>query len=444
MKNENGAQQVSLAGMAMSRRDAANKKRRKKRIILIVVIAVVVLALIAFLIVRSVLSGGPSLTAREMVQYTYTPDSLCDNVSYYVLGVTTGENATDRMDMLAVLCFDRKREALTFLQVPVATDLGNSADFAVTAIGDVWGRPQSVRWCPTCRAKVAASAAEDGKHTVCGSTLETRTGSSFTNLIEVFNKQYGLPIDNYLVVPRKGLATLIDAVGGLDMTLNKAWNCNGIQYAAGSQTLSGEAAVAYATTADYDGTPQSDLTRMARQRELLAGLLNRLSRYKTGELYNTDPSKADVLSNLMLGRDPVRFDTTSFGKARLLGHSSDRSTDNMKYLKALAEFVHDVSHVPLEKVTCCVLPGEPVRNGTVVTYSVHTAQTIEMLNTHLNPCGLTLDETTVVAPQKSDKQQNEPTVVALNTVLTEQKAPTTTAPATTAAPEEEPDEILEE
>lgn len=42
--------------------------------------------------------------------------------------------------------------------------------------------------------------------------VETRTGSAATNYAQFFNTQLGLPVDNYLVIPREGLAKLIDAV----------------------------------------------------------------------------------------------------------------------------------------------------------------------------------------------------------------------------------------
>lgn len=126
------------------------------------------------------------------------------------------------------------------------------------------------------------------------------------------------------------------------MTLNVAgkFRCGETDYEAGVQALPGEAAVYYITQYNYNGTPASDIERMARQRELLAALVSRLSQYKQAELFNTDPRKADVLSDVMAGAAPIRMDTSDFGKARLMGKGHDAAASDTKYNAALAEFVH--------------------------------------------------------------------------------------------------------
>ncbi|MBQ1950381.1 MAG: hypothetical protein II363_02120, partial [Clostridia bacterium] len=116
MKNNQGQKQVSLAG-------AAKKKTTGKKIIgnlsvkavvWLSIVAVVVLSVAGSALYKQ-LTKGPSLSAREMVQYTVTPDAMSGKVAYFALGVT-GEEATDRMDMVAVMCLDRKKDTAHVLQ----------------------------------------------------------------------------------------------------------------------------------------------------------------------------------------------------------------------------------------------------------------------------------------------------------------------------------------
>lgn len=413
MNDNQKPKQVSLAGAAVGKRKTKSTSQMK-RIRLIVIAAVLVAALLLVFILRGCDEDGPSLTARETVQYTVTPDDLAGKVSYFALGVL-GEKSTDRMDMVAVMCYDRKADTIAVMQMPVATYLGESGDFAASVIGDVWGNPKPLTWCDTCRRKVTADEIEREQHSLCGTKLTSRVGSSFTNYIEVFNKQYGLPIDNYLVVPRDGLIKLIDAVGGVDMQLESNITVNDVQYNKGVQTLPGAAATYYAIEYNYPGTPDADRARMLRQRQLFAGLLDRLSSYKESELYNA--AVKDVLSGVMLGADPIRYDTTSFGKARLMDISESRA-ENVKYIAALAAFIHDIGRVDMEDITYFTLPGVAVKRGTGTVYSVNKAQTITLLGQYMNPYGLTLDESTVTAPEiKANPADVDTAVTTLDQAL---------------------------
>ena len=414
MNDNQGARQVSLAGAAGNKKQPPKKSGgKKKRLWLILLPLVLIVAVLIALLARGCQSEGPSLTARETLQYTFTDDALADKVSYFALGVL-GEKSTDRMDMVAVMCYDRRAKEITVLQMPVSTYLGEDGSFATAVLGDVWGNPKPLVWCDTCRRQIAADEMDGENHKLCGSKLTTRKGSAFTDLARVFNTQYGLPIDNYLVIPRDGLAKLIDAVGGVDMTLSANITVDEITYQKGVRTLPGKAAVYYAVEHNYKNTPASDLERMLRQRELFASLLDRLSERSLKDLYNTDPTLKDVLSNVILGSDPIRFDTTSFGKARLMG-SSERKAENTKFIEAMAEFLYDVSRIDLEDITYCTLPGVAQKRGTGYVYSVNRAQTATLLEEYLNPYGLSLD--VAVTELKTNPTDADTAVTTLDKVL---------------------------
>ncbi len=437
--NSDKHNQVSLSGAAHARPAASGKRKKKPFPLWIIPVAVAVLVVV-LLVVSLLPSGekGPTVSSREMVEYTYTADSLCDEMTYCIIGVT-GEDPEATMDAVGLLCFDRKNETLTLLQMPVSTYIGNDGTYAAVTIGNVWGNPAPMDWCGTCRIKVKAEEKNGGKHSTCGTELETRKGSAFSDLARVFNTQYGLPVDNYLIIPRTGLATLVDSLGGVDMVLPKNYKLADVDYEKGTRVLSGAAAVDYVFDTEYTGSAETDMVRLERQRVLLAALLERFSGYKVGQLYNDDPNRSDILSATMLGEAPIRMDTGSFGKARLMGSSSDSSADDVKFCRALAEFIHDASQVSLENVTCCVLPGASAKKGTTAVYSPYPAVIRSMLNDKMNPGGLTIDDKTAVMFTVGNERTVTPTMISLNTVRVEQTS-TLTPPTDSLTTEEAPAE----
>ncbi len=432
MSTNNKKKQVSLAGAA------GTSKKKKRPVGKIVGVSFLLVVLLAVGILGYQILGrekGPSLTAEEMVEYTVTPDDIKGKVSYFALGVT-GVNKTDCLDMVAVLCYNRQTKDVSVIQIPVATYIGKDTGFATSIIGEVWGKPQPEVFCTSCRVRVYADEVKENKHTVCGNKLENKTGSSFGDLIRVFNDQYGLPIDNYLVIPRNGLAKLVDELGGLDLTLTAKATLNGKSFAAGDHTLTGAQAVEYAVGYNYKNNPKTDLERMERQRAFFAALWQRLSACEMEDLYYVDKntgSTKGMIGRLMNGSDPIRFNTTSFGKARLLG-VSDTAANKLKLSDAMAQFIYRITRTPLNQVTFSVLPGESVKSGTATVYSVNKAKVIELLNNVLNPYGLTLDENTVKAPQLKEKPtDNDATTVTLEAAAPSQSGfiSTTTASTTT-------------
>lgn len=359
-----------------------------------------------------------ALTAREMVEYEYTPDAKAGDVSYFLLGVT-GDNIGDPMDMLAVMCYNRQVGSVTVMQVPMATYIDKDNGFAVETIADVWSNPLPDVFCSACRVRVPIDERDGVHHATCGAMLENHAGSPVNDLARVVNTQWGLPVDNYLIVSRKGLASLIDAIEGVEVNLPSKITLAGESYAAGVQILEGQAALEYAVTYNYKGTPASDKERMMRQRQVLASLWQRLSTYNMQDLYHEDNqgSTRGIIGKLMTGATPVRFNTTSFGKARLLGvRESDAA--NIKLSDALGRFVFQMCQIPLSEVSFGILPGEATKTGTLSVYSVNRTQMVAFLNEWMNPFRLPIDEDVILAPQvNSNPKDADVTVVTLDTSL---------------------------
>lgn len=409
--------QVSLAGVAQAENE--EKKRIPVWKLIGIVLLFVLLLVIGILLFDMVdQEEKPALTAREMAEYTYTPDDLAGDVGYYLLGVT-GENIGDPMDMLAVMCYDRRAEAVSVVQIPVATYINKENGFAVDTIGDIWYNPQPDIFCSACRVRVPAEERDGKVHATCGADLEERTGSAWLDLIRVINTQYGLPIDNYLIMPRAGLAELIESLGGIDVELAKKVTLAGESYDAGVHTLTGVAAVEYAVTYNYKNTPASDRERMSRQRQVLASLWQKIAACDMEDLYYIDSYGATkgILGKLMTGANPLRFNTTSFGKARLLNITEEAAAD-LKLSEAISRFMKQMGDVSLDRVTFSILPGSAEKVGTMSVYSINREQVIALLNEQMNAYGLYIDEDTVTAPQVNyDPKEADVSTVTLDTVL---------------------------
>ena len=377
MNKNNKPKQVSLAGVAKTQKPKKKINPWKWIGIFAGMLALLIVGVMLFDTFDE--EEKPSLTAREMVEYTYTSDALAKDVSYFLLGVT-GAEIGDPMDMLAVMCYDRKAQEVSVIQIPVMTYIDKDNGFAVDTFGDIWHNPAPERFCSTCRVRVGDADMDGTVHGACGSEVEKRTGSAVGDLIRVINDQYGLPVDNYLVLPRSGLSGLIEALDGVKVELSKKTTLAGETYNSGVQTLTGPAAVEYAITYNYKGTVASDRERMSRQRQVLAGLWQSIAACEMTDLYYIDDLGATkgVLGRLMTGKNPVRFNTTSFGKARLLG-LDDAETEDMKLSDAIARFAMQLGAVPMENITFSILPGTAEKVGTTSVCSVNREQVITLL-----------------------------------------------------------------
>ena len=119
--------QVSLASTAGVSKKAKKKKKKATAgtIIVRVLVAVLVTLSLAFIgvmilgVVSSLSSGG---NKHDVTLNTYdtTPVAQERKVSYFLVGVTD-ENETSAMDMLTLVCYDKKAKTLQLLQVPTDT-----------------------------------------------------------------------------------------------------------------------------------------------------------------------------------------------------------------------------------------------------------------------------------------------------------------------------------
>ncbi|WP_089102335.1 LCP family protein [Streptomyces hyaluromycini] len=98
-----------------------------------------------------------------------------------------------------------------------------------------------------------------------------------TLLVRTVEYNTGLHIDHYVEIGFAGFADIVDAVGGVTITIDKGFkdSYSGANFKAGKQTLNGEEALAFVRTRHAFAT--SDLQRTKNQQKFLAALAHQVA-----------------------------------------------------------------------------------------------------------------------------------------------------------------------
>jgi len=123
-------------------------------------------------------------------------------------------------------------------------------------------------------------------------------------LIETVEKLTGVRVDHFGVIDFAGFQTLVDSVGGIDVTIARATSNMGVNFAAGPNHLDGAQALAYVRQR-YD-LPGGDIDRARRQQNALRVLLTKVQQqassnpaalYAFAQNIGSTVSVDDTLSN---------------------------------------------------------------------------------------------------------------------------------------------------
>lgn len=360
-----------------AKKPAAKKRKKKKgwgRLILTILMVVLILVASAFIyylgrtIYNTYLHGESSGSGTEVDPITYetTPVAQSTKVGYYLVGLM-GENGVESpTELLSLCCFDKQQNTLRVLQVPQATYLGTDSAFKVRQIAQVFPQPQDFVWCETCRCRVfEPERTEDGHHSVCNTELTTKEGSATVNLAEVFNRQYGLPVDGYYIFEQDTFRKLVDLIGGVEVELAFDMKVSGTTYQKGVRLIDGVTALQYIAAS---GTGiDKDIERMSRFQQVCTAVLQRLF------AMSDEKMTEDVFQPLMAGSTPIRVAVN----------------DNYKNI---VELVRKLSKVKFDDMITYVIPGEQSKSDGTVYYSVHRQELLALLNAQFAPYGDKLAE----------------------------------------------------
>ncbi|MER5402177.1 LCP family protein [Streptomyces sp. NPDC002599] len=128
-------------------------------------------------------------------------------------------------------------------------------------------------------------------------------------LVRTVEANTGLRIDHYVEIGFGGFANIVDAVGGVEMTLDKGFKdkYSGADFKAGKQTLNGEQALAFVRT--RYALAASDLDRTKNQQKFLAALAHQAATPSTVlNPFKFYPTMGAGLDSLIVDKDMSLWD----------------------------------------------------------------------------------------------------------------------------------------
>ncbi|HVK21327.1 MAG TPA: LCP family protein [Actinokineospora sp.] len=226
-------------------RELRKSSRRTRPAVLVFAAAAVVIAVVSAVVI-------PGLVRGERPAQVGTPDTVTKIVDQTILVMGMDRFAHTDVVMLVRLT----AAGLTAISVP--------RDAFVEIPGHGKGKANSAYE----RGRLAAEQRGlDGPAAMkAGAETAMATFGSLT----------GVPIDHYAVIDMSAIASLVDAVGGVEVCLNAATKdpTSGANFTAGSQTLAGAQALAFVRQRHH--LPNGDLDRVKRQQALFKALATKL------------------------------------------------------------------------------------------------------------------------------------------------------------------------
>jgi len=223
----------------------AKEKKKKNKVARIIVLLTVLAVICAGVFI--LLHTKPASSGDEIDERLQTPKYLRDQtMTILVAGIDYEEGRTvANTDVIMVVNIDLQNKKMNALQIPRDTYVGEQ----LVKYGKINGL---YNW-----------GLKDGDGT---------TGISV--LAQVIYDQMKLPIDNYVCIDMDVFPTLVDMLGGVEVTLDEDIVLNeGTVLEAGTHLLDGVTSENFVRNRDY---ALADITRLKMQRYFFGGLLNKL------------------------------------------------------------------------------------------------------------------------------------------------------------------------
>ncbi|MEU3523932.1 LCP family protein [Streptomyces sp. NPDC038707] len=166
-----------------------------------------------------------------------------------------------------------------------------------------------------------------GRHTKLNATYAE---DGPTLLVRTIEANTGLRIDHYVEIGFQGFAGIVDAVGGVEITIDKGFKdkWSGADFEAGKQTLNGQEALAFVRT--RHAFAASDLQRTKNQQKFLAALAHQVATPSTIlNPFTFYPTMGAGLDSLIVDKDMSLWDLASMFWAMKGVSGGDGTSMNM-------------------------------------------------------------------------------------------------------------------
>ncbi|CAK7288715.1 LCP family protein [Streptomyces misionensis] len=151
-----------------------------------------------------------------------------------------------------------------------------------------------------------------------------------TLLVRTIEYNTGLHIDHYVEIGFQGFANIVDAVGGVQIDIDKGFKdkWSGADFKAGKQTLNGQQALAFVRT--RHAFAASDLQRTKNQQKFLAALAHEVATPSTVlNPFTFYPTMGAGLDSLIVDKDMSLWDLASMFWAMKGVNGGDGTSLNM-------------------------------------------------------------------------------------------------------------------
>ncbi len=274
-----------------------------KKIILLIVAAVVAIGYLAY----AYINGDPMFgTLIKTMDDLPRNERLGAKKNIVVLGVDGREKDHDpgRSDTLFVVMFDPQSKNLSLLSVP--------RDTRVRIPGHGWDKINH--------------AYAFGGHKLTQQTTE---------------ELLGIQINNYVMIDFSGFENLVDAIGGIDIVVEKEmyyyddWDDFLIDLAEGPQHLNGKKAIQYVRYRDEEG----DIGRIKRQQKFMMAVYEKIS---STQILTKMPGLVSEITKMVKTDLPVS-DMIAMGGA-LHGMLKEKGGLQMATVPGIPEYIDEVSY----------------------------------------------------------------------------------------------------
>ena len=275
-----------------------------------------------------------------------------DDATYFlIVGVDKDKQLTD---CIWVLCFDNKAHKMNVLQIPRDTYVGEYS-MSPHKANAVYESKVDVNWCENCDRAVTDDKNDEGRHTVCGGKITTKKTQGIASLYYFIANELHLPIDYYVFFDFEGFEKAIDALGGVDIVLEKDMKVyytksKSIDLYEGKNHLNGADTLKFMRNRKIyaDG----DLGRIKAQRQIIHAILDKVQGMSVLQTFNvvlaangsfsTDMSPENIKSFIAPLKKCKSDDLHMFelpGKARMVRRSSYYICDEEKTVELLNEYM---------------------------------------------------------------------------------------------------------
>ncbi|MGN0475528.1 MAG: LCP family protein [Acutalibacteraceae bacterium] len=358
----------SVAYSANAKRQKQNNGKQSSTIIVATCCLLIIVSLLASMAVNDLYTskslfsddGANDADDTTIQERLITAEENKDKVTYFlIVGV---DKSTKLTDCIWILCFDNAAHQMNVMQIPRDTYVGDASPFP-HKVNSVYGNPQTVNWCETCDCAVKRSEMTNRIHNVCGKKVGRKTESNISALIRFINNYLGLPIDHYVLFDFAGFEKVVDAMGGVDITLDEELRVypnkkDYVTLPAGKNHLDGAMALKFMR--NRQAYTEGDLGRVKAQRKIIHAMFEKV----------TDMSVLEILSVL----------TAAYGN-----FSTDMSIENIR------SFISPVKKCGADALNMFEMPGYShwgIPHSTHQSYYVcYKGKTLEAINTYLMPYG---------------------------------------------------------